>query len=78
MFKDAAPGVRIYCDYESRKLRVMEDVNPLPGYLPMWREVASFATIEDWRKSKYAPRVTNEQIGEMITWFWIDLSANAQ
>jgi hypothetical protein len=81
MFRDAGPGFRIDCDYESRKLRVQEDVaraQGLVGYKPMWNDVASFATIEEWEQSKYAKLITDDQIDEMITWFWIDLTERSR
>ena len=73
MFIKAGTDFSIYCDYEARVIRVQEDVNPLPGFLPMFREVARFATIEEWEASKYARRVTDENVDDAISWFWIDM-----
>jgi hypothetical protein len=80
MFRDAGNGFKIYCDYEAGKIRVQEDASlnaGLVGYKPMWSEVASFQTIEEWEQSKYARRIDNEQVEEMITWFWIDMTSSA-
>lgn len=77
MFVDAGPGLRIYCDSKSRSLRVAVDTNPIPGWRPLWNEVAAFKSEEEWRRSKFAKMVSSESIQEDIFWFWTDISVEA-
>ena len=71
MFKDAGGGFRIFFDSKNWTIRIMTDENPFFGFLPMWRETASFTTAKDWFASSFADRV-NEDTKEDVVWFWID------
>lgn len=73
MFRDAGFELQIYCDYEEKILRVASTAPLLPGYLGTWREVAQFRNREEFVKSSFYPKVTNEDVQEMIEWFWEDL-----
>ena len=74
MFKNAGSELHVYCDFEARILRVATDTPLLPGYLGMWREVGAFKSREEWVASSFYKQVTNEDVEEMIEWFWMDLS----
>ncbi len=74
MFKDAAPNLKLFPDYDSKLLRVQKNVLEGPAYLaPMWKEVAAFPTKETWRTSEYASKVTDEEWLDDLAWFWHDL-----
>ena len=74
MFRKAGNEILVCCDYDSKTLRVGTDTPLLPGYRNHFREIASFKTPEEWEASRFPKQVTEEQIQDMITWFWIDMS----
>ena len=71
MFVDAGVNIQVFCDYESRTLRIQTNSMPAP-WLPHWVE-RTFSTEEEWYNSPYAARVTNERVDEGILWFWHDI-----
>jgi hypothetical protein len=73
MFRDAGSGLQVYCDDEAQVLRVATDTPLIAGYLGTWRELGAFKSREEWLKSSFHNRVTNEGVKEMIEWFWMDL-----
>lgn len=73
MFRDAGFEIQIYCDYAGKVLRVASTAPLLPGYLGTFREVAQFKNRQEWVNSSFFHQVTNEDIQEMIEWFWVDL-----
>jgi hypothetical protein len=75
MFVDAGPGIRIFCDYKSRVLRVQENQNPIFGWTPIWREVAKFSSPATWYASEFSKTVAREEFQEDVAWFWSDLSS---
>ncbi|MFZ2484453.1 MAG: hypothetical protein WAX80_02410 [Minisyncoccia bacterium] len=74
MFRKAGSEILICCDYDLKTLRVGTDTPLLPGYRGFFREIASFKTPEEWGASQFTRQVTDEQIQDMIAWFWIDMS----
>lgn len=77
MFKKAGSEIFVNCDYDSKTLRVGTETPLLPGYRGIFREIASFKTSEEWDASQFPQQVTDEQIQNMIDWFWIDMSAES-
>ncbi len=77
MFRKAGSEILIFCDYESKTLRVGTDTPLLPGFLGTFREIASFKTPEEWEASQFPQQVTEEQIQDMIVWFWYDISTES-
>lgn len=73
MFRDAGHELQVYCDYAGRVLKVASTAPLLPGFLGTWREVAQFKNREEFIRSSFYRRVTNEDVQEMIEWFWEDL-----
>lgn len=73
MFKKAGNGLLVFCDDDARLLRIGTDTPLAPGFKGLFREIASFGNEEEWRKSSYAGQITDENILDMIVWFWYDL-----
>jgi len=75
MFKEVGSNLRVYCDTESRALRVQINIfAALPQYKAQWSEVAAFTDETRWHKSPYAANVVSESAKDTIAWFWHDLS----
>lgn len=71
MFVRSARNIEVFCDEGAGLLRVRVNISP-PEWMEMWREVAQFKSEEEWLKSGFATRVKDEQIQDMIQWFWYD------
>ena len=78
MFKDIGNNLQVYCDYEGCVLRIASTEPLLPDFLGTFREIAQFKSREGWVKSSFFHQVTNEDIQDMIEWFWEDLRHEAQ
>lgn len=76
MFVDAGEGLRIYYDYELRTLRVQTYSTLIPGFKPIWQECSAFSSAEAWDQSPFPAQISNENVQEDITWFWIDMEGN--
>lgn len=74
MFVKAGVNILIYCDMETKKLRVGADTPVLPGYKGIFQEIAEYDAQEKWEASPYAKKITEENVRDMIAWFWIDLA----
>lgn len=63
----------IYCDYARKCIRVATDTPLIPGYHGTFREIGKFETPEEWKKSRFASQVTDEEVQNAIDWFWVDV-----
>lgn len=75
MFKYAGPGLYLYLDDATKTIRVLIDKPIFPGMKSHRSEVASYPNSEEWTKSPYCSRVTDEDMLDSIQWFWIDHNA---
>ncbi len=73
MFKQAGLGLFIFCDDETKSLRVATDTPLVSGFKGTFREIASFRSEREWLASSYSSQVTDELVLDMIDWFWMDL-----
>jgi len=73
LFQDAGNGVFVFCDDQSGTVRVGVKEPLIPGFLPQFREVARFASHQEWVRSPFCERVS-PSIQDMIDWFWVDLA----
>jgi len=46
-YKDDGSGLRFHRDFKNKVLIVMTDQNPIPCFLPRWREEVRFLTAEE-------------------------------
>jgi len=75
MFKNIGLEIRVFCDYESRVVRVAANLfADHPQLIPQWNEVAQFCSSEEWYASSYARKVSNTSTEEDIAWFWRDMA----
>ena len=78
MFKQVGSGLLIYCDNSTRCLRVATDAPLVPGFKKSFREIALFTSEEKWLESPYPAQITNEDVLDMIDWFWTDLERTTE
>ena len=71
-YKDDGSGMRFYHDYKGKALIVMTDQNPIPGFRSRWKEEARFLTAEEWFRSSYACRASQDAYEDSF-YFWEDL-----
>lgn len=76
MFKDAGSGIRIFCDYKSKVLRVQTNAfAAYPQFRARWDEVAQYDKGDIWNASEHAKQVSSESALDDIAWFWHDLKS---
>jgi hypothetical protein len=73
MYKKVGTDFQVFCDHEARVLRVGTDTPLISGFLGWMREIAVFRSREEWYKSSYCQRITDEDVQDTIDWFWTDL-----
>lgn len=72
MFIDAGQNFRIFCDYESRSIRIAKNIFP-SQFKPQYTETTAFTDEKEWYQSSYAKDINIESIQEDIAWFWADM-----
>ncbi len=78
MFKRAGSELLVYCDDDTRQLRIATDTPLAPGFKEHFREIASFGSEEEWLASSYHDQITDEDVLDMIDWFWFDLEKTTE
>lgn len=78
MYKKAGVSLYVCCDSAAGALRVAIDTPLVPGFRGEFREVATFATHQEWVSSSYFAQVTDQAVIDMVEWFWIDQANDQQ
>lgn len=72
MFKDAGNGLKVWCDYETKTLRIQQN-SQSPMFLPLNDEVVVFTSSKDYYTSIFVRLVTERCVSDSISWFWHDI-----
>ena len=69
--------MKIYFHENTKSIEVQIYVRPVPTFLGLWESKGHFVQ-DEWFKSDYATMIKDNDMQDLISWFWMDMHEDGQ